>query len=776
MKEDKEMIRSLKEEAEKLEIPQSITPQEMRKKLEERENEKNLKEEHRKDEKSKYKSKKRDSNRRKGYEWGYVVAAACFCLLVGNVFVQKNNTEKLWERNIKSYLETETIQEAITTDENSHPEESLMVEGENIKEQSIEDSESAEQLAAIQYPEIAYEDIYESMFGNLSKVESYNGKFLNRAGSSDEIMRFETETVDGALVSNPADGVEIAENIVYQDSAMVKESAAGMLSDDAVMEKAIEENSVEHGTTNIQTEGVEEADVVKNDGRYLYQKIYQEKDHVITQAIQIIDTKDGLKEVKRIEGFDNIQEFYIWEDVLVVIENKYLEMVQTNNGVMEKLMICGTANYDYYSNQYHEISFYNIKERSMPYRIHSFTLKGTYDSSRISDGYFYGFSRFYASPGEGEEDYAAYIPVVDGVQLDAGKILLPEESEGNRYLVLTSIDLKDPTKFMDTTAIITDSDMYYVSSNNIYVVDQLRFEEGIGRKTNQISLRRFSYGKGKFALQAEGKIPGSLESSFSMDEYQGNLRLVTTVDEYFFEELKDDRTGEIIGNYIVNERRSNALYVLNEKLEILGKIENLAPDERIYSARFLEETGYFVTFRQTDPLFAVDLKDPKNPQILSELKVSGFSEYLHFYGENRLLGIGMEADVETGSTDGMKLSMFDISDPAKVQEIARLPLKQYYESESLYNHRAVMISVSANLFGFEAVGHENGRYKKDYLVFSYENDKFVQKLNIETENKYGEMYSSRGTFIGEVFYLLTRDGNVKSYDLKTGEKLDMIDG
>ena len=171
MKEDKEMIRYLKEEAEKLEIPQSITPQEMRKKLEERENEKKLKEEHRKDEKSKYKSKKRNSNRRKGYEWGYVVAAACFCLLVGNVFVQKNNIEKLWERNIKSYLETETIQEAITTDENSHLEESLMVEGENIKEQSIEDSESAEQLAAIQYPKIAYEDIYESMFGKLSKVE-----------------------------------------------------------------------------------------------------------------------------------------------------------------------------------------------------------------------------------------------------------------------------------------------------------------------------------------------------------------------------------------------------------------------------------------------------------------------------------------------------------------------------------------------------------------------------------------------------------------------------
>ena len=108
--------------------------------------------------------------------------------------------------------------------------------------------------------------------------------------------------------------------------------------------------------------------------------------------------------------------------------------------------------------------------------------------------------------------------------------------------------------------------------------------------------------------------------------------------------------------------------MLNQNLEIIGKIENLAEDERIYSARFFGENGYFVTFRQTDPLFAVDLKDPKNPKILSELKISGFSEYLHFYGEDRMLGIGMEADEETGRTEGMKLSMFDISNPADVTE------------------------------------------------------------------------------------------------------------
>ena len=763
MKEKKDIAVWLKENAKNVEIPESIKPEQMRKKLEMLETCMNIENENkdleREDAEGKQESNWEENNwRRKDkrkYLFKYIAAAACLCLVVGTTFTQKSNIVKVWEDSIKPFLSAEDTSEPIWTG-------GEIVENNINTENDMSGSEVPELMASISYPTITYEDIYESMFGNMEKLEVYNG--------------YRGEVTEGAAGILAEDFVSdgMAETIVYNEAAMSSETVSGVLSDDAVMEKASEESAVEHGTTNVRTEGVEEADVVKNDGRYLYQKIYQEKDHMLTQAIQIVDTKEGLKEVKRIEGFDNIQEFYIWEDTLVVIENKYLETMQTGTPVMEKLMICGVEDYGSYSNRYHEITFYNIKDRSMPYRIHTFTLKGSYDSSRISDGYFYGFSKFYANPGEGEEDYAAYIPLVDGVQLDAGQILLPEENEGNCYLVLTSIDLKNPTKFVDTTAVVTDSDMYYVSSDNIYIADSLRFEEGTGRKTNQISLLRFSYGKGKFALQAEGKVSGSLESSFSMDEYQGNLRMVTTVDEYWFEELKDDRTGEVIGNHIAKEQRSNALYVLNQNLEMTGKIENLAQDERIYSARFLGGTGYFVTFRQTDPLFAMDLKDPKNPKILSELKVSGFSEYLHFYGEERLLGIGMEADVETGSTDGMKLSMFDISNPEAVQEIAKLPLKQYYESEALYNHRAVMISPETNIFGFEATGYKKGNYKRDYLVFSYENDKFVQKLKIETNNKYGEMYSLRGTFIEDVFYLLTRDGSVKSYDLNTGEMLESL--
>ena len=118
--------------------------------------------------------------------------------------------------------------------------------------------------------------------------------------------------------------------------------------------------------------------------------------------------------------------------------------------------------------------------------------------------------------------------------------------------------------------------------------------------------------------------------------------------------------------------------------------------------------------------------------------------------------------------------MFDISNPLDVQEISKLHLSSYDHSEALYNHRAVMISTSANVFGFEIEGYNNGDYKRDYVVYTYENDQFVEVLKIETKNQYGEIYSSRGTFIGNMFYLLTRDGSVKSYDLDTGKLCDSL--
>jgi uncharacterized secreted protein with C-terminal beta-propeller domain len=140
----------------------------------------------------------------------------------------------------------------------------------------------------------------------------------------------------------------------------------------------------------------------------------------------------------------------------------------------------------------------------------------------------------------------------------------------------------------------------------------------------------------------------------------------------------------------------NALYVLDADLQVAGSITDLAQDEVIYSARFDGDIGYFVTFRQVDPLFAVDLSNPKAPVVLSALKIPGFSEYLHLWSDGRLFGLGRDADVETGRAGRMKLSMFDTSDPADVTERKTLLLDSDY-SAALYNHKAILISRDKNL-------------------------------------------------------------------------------
>ncbi len=553
---------------------------------------------------------------------------------------------------------------------------------------------------------------------------------------------------------------------------VVEEVAAEVTAENDVdtgadMSDSAKTEGVDFGNTNVQTVGVDEGDVVKNDGRYLYQ-IVRASDWSGKTDIQIIDTKDGLKELSRIEDVDSIVEFYVWEDVLILIQNKYLQ----NTVDYEQMEICYKL--DDGQNYYHEITFYNLADRTAPKEIKTFTLQGYYTSSRVSDGYLYSFSRFYANPGEGESDYDAYVPKLDGKCLSEDNIFLPDDSQGTSYFVMVSIDLSNPVEFVQTAGIILDSELYYVSGSNIYVTESIRTELENGWNVNKTALLRFSYNRGTFTLEAEGEVNGTFKDTFSMDEYNDHLRVVTTVWEYETQVVTDDRTGQKIGSAIVDERQTNALYILDKDLNLTGKIEGLAEEEQIYSARFMGDMGYFVTFRQTDPLFAVDLTDSSNPKVLSELKVSGFSEYLHFYGKDRLFGLGMEADEETGIQEGMKLSMFDISDPANVQEITRLNLSDYYYSEALYNHHAVLIHPSVNIIGFEAECSDDDGYGKEYLVYSYEDDSFVQKFKLDTNWEDGMYYNSRGTFIGETFYLLCGNGDVYSYDMNTGEALESL--
>ena len=496
--------------------------------------------------------------------------------------------------------------------------------------------------------------------------------------------------------------------------------------------------SKDYGKTNQQEAEVEEADIIKNDGRYLYQVVFE--DRTGRQAVQIADTRDGLKEASRIEEFDHeIQQIYVWKDSLVVVESGWVNDVQEEDkesgnfldsvkGVVDEMFSYGPGE-DYREMSYSKIHIYNIEDRKNPELYHTFTLKGTYRDSRISDGYLYFFTACNAYRPRLEKDYQAYIPEVDGEPLAPEKIYLPEDTKTAAYLVMASINMEQPDQFTDTTAIVTGADRFYVSQNSIYVTDSMYVDYGTeGKQSDSTRIFRFSYQDGIMKKEAEGTVKGILLDDMAMNEYKGYLRMVTTVESQNVQEVKDDITGEVIGNDGIDVETSNSLYVLDENLKTAGKIENLAKDERIYSARFMGNAGYFVTFRQTDPLFSVDLSNPKKPKVLGELKISGFSEYLHFYGENLLLGIGMEADEETGATDGMKLSMFDISDPSDVKEQSKLMLPYDY-AMALYDYKSVFIDTDKNLFGFSAEDYEED-YRLEYVLFTYADGAFQEKMKM----------------------------------------------
>ncbi len=570
-----------------------------------------------------------------------------------------------------------------------------------------------------------------------------------------------------------------------EDEVMYELAATEGAADLAAPQQKMQASKESYGRTNTQEEQIDEGDRIKNDGRYLYQiarKQTEEGDGSAKEeqvGIQIIDTKEGLKETAFVDGFRDLEEFYIWKDLLIVIENKYYETAEPLQSArkwaeVEDMAVCGVDR----ERCYHEISIYQTADKSSPRKLKTFTLQGNYESSRIAEGYFYGISSFTAGPGEGEKDYKAYIPSADGEQIAAERIYCPAYAQGTSYLVLVSIDLSNPTAFADTRAVLAGSGTYYVSPQNIYMTHyQSVYEEELQREglvKDRTQILRFSYTNGRFYAQAEGEVPGRIENSFSMDEYEGNLRTAVTVQEYQAKKIVDDRTGKTVGYDYGESRQTSALYILGRSLITIGKIEGLAEGEQIRSARFLETAGYMVTFRQTDPLFAFDLTDPRNPRLLGELKVSGFSEYLHFYGENSLLGFGMEADEETGAEKGLKLSMFDITDPAEPKEQTRIHLKDYNYSEALWDHHALLIDPAENLIGFEAEGSSQGRYWKNYLVYAYEEGAFTQKLKIQLQTDAKGYYRTRATYIGETLYLLFEDGRAQSYNRTTGALIEEI--
>jgi uncharacterized secreted protein with C-terminal beta-propeller domain len=198
-------------------------------------------------------------------------------------------------------------------------------------------------------------------------------------------------------------------------------------------------------------------------------------------------------------------------------------------------------------------------------------------------------------------------------------------------------------------------------------------------------IHKFSLKQGEATHVADGEVVGHPLNQFSMDEYGGNFRITTTVDGW---------TGK-------GSIQFNNLYVLNGGMKTIGRLEQIAPEERIYSTRFIGDRAYMVTFRRIDPLFVIDLSSPENPKVLGQLKIPGYSDYLHPYDQNHIIGIGKE----TTSTDwggvsirGVKLALFDVSDVANPKLVDKYEIgTSGTDSEALQDHRAFLFDKEKNL-------------------------------------------------------------------------------
>ena len=483
--------------------------------------------------------------------------------------------------------------------------------------------------------------------------------------------------------------------------------------------------ALSYSKTNLQEAGVDEADIIKTDGKYLYVM-------KATGSVRMIRAEGKTLEVEgtiMLEALnDTPQEMYVDGDILNLIVTGSRTTLDSDD-TQEDTYTANTENYT-------KIYTYDISDRSVPQLRGTVKQKGTYSTSRKNGDVIYLFTQFYPQINDADQ-IDTYVPAVNGARLESTDIYLPEYQNSSSYLVISSVSNRRPDEVIDKKAIVSAADNFYVSNDNIYIANA-----NWGSDATMTQILKFSCQKGKIRAKGAADLKGFLNDSFSMNEYNGYLRIVLT-----------DYSGDT---------QTNALYVLDDALEVCGSITDIAEGEEIRSARFLGDTGYFVTFKETDPLFSVDLSNPADPKVLGELKITGFSSYLHFYGENKLLGVGNEVDPETGAYTGIKLAMFDVSDPSNVKQLHKFVIKDTYDCPLFYDYKAAMIDTEKNVFGFMC--------DSSYMIFRYDEEKGFE--NVFTENLgnsyYGSSYNGtqgiRGCFIDNSFYLIG-GGQIRIYDM-----------
>jgi uncharacterized secreted protein with C-terminal beta-propeller domain len=630
-----------------------------------------------------------------------------------------------------------------------------------------------------------------------------------------------------------------------------REMAALVLDSAAPMAKASESvqssaGASDYSQTNVQVEGVDEADFVKNDGTYIYQ-IVQDK-LVIIEAFPAEDM-----EIVSETELDDVRprNLYVNGDKAIVIAD--------GDGRTTVIPRFGIIPEERYKSETHVIVF-DVSNRENPKEVHDFSVDGWYVESRMIGEHIYLIA-------QDSVYYYNDIIALPMVKESSTRIMSPDvyyfdNPEWNYvFNTVASIDINgDENDVQAKTFMMGYSGAIYVSENNIYIsyqknlpwryyedeseqrfydvavpllpadvrntINSIRNDDSLNsyEKWQKISdviedmynsmdedakeelidriqealdeheaklqqerqktvIHRIAIGEGSIEYGAKGEVPGYLLNQFSMDEHNSNLRVATT------------------SNYWTRQEsvQYNNVYVLSPYMDIIGKKEGIAAKERIYSTRFLGDRLYMVTFRQIDPFFVIDLSNPSQPDILGELKIPGFSNYLHPYDEDHIIGVGQDTkENEWGgvSTTGVKLALFDVSDVSSPRQLDQFVIgEQGTYSEALNDHKAFLFSKEKNLLVIparEVLGKpyfdDNLRYYREKVwqgayVFSLDTDDGFQLrgkvTHAEDDEQQDYWYGSptavrRSLYMDDMLYTVS-DSRIMANDLETVGRISSVE-
>ena len=480
-------------------------------------------------------------------------------------------------------------------------------------------------------------------------------------------------------------------------------------------------SSSSHAETYRQVENVDEADIIKTDGEYIY--------YAYNSSVYIYRANgDEPYQTGVIDIDDNgyISEMYLADGILTVIYDDYTYS-------QEEDFIQGST----------VAQSFDVSAAENPREISSYNQSGYYSSSRMIDGRIYLITGCYlydssqVIPSISENSKASPIPCTD--------IYYTGRPSTASYTVVSAFNPETGEKTASAKAFFGGADEVYCNESNLYITSFESASNDIAALYRADSLSfinngkthiiKIALGEKELKITAKGEVSGTVNNQFSLDEYDGYLRIAVT-------DYSDD-SGE----------SESAVYILDENLEETGSITGIAKGEHIEAVRFAKETAYVITYKQTDPLFVIDLSNPKEPKMLGSVEITGFSSMLIPLENGRILGIGFETEQgEYGEVrSGIKLVLFDASSPAEPKIISTQVLDGF-DSEAQYTHKAIAVNNEKGYYAIPVNFYDSQNQKTGVAAFTVENDEIKITNTFINNAAQSYSYTQRCTFAGDYVY------------------------